>query len=145
LNRKNLKFKIHVEIQSYVFRSRGVQLCARINQQVLVEHKDLVSCVVVADGNRSVVSGSHDTRLLVWNLHTDLLKIVMPAVSTWVSGVYESSACLEPRKGRRRIPADRTHRPRHRRQRHGRWNDCGVRCACFLAEYQRVFYCMRCM
>ena len=36
--------------------------------QVLVEHKDVVSCVVIANGNRSVVSGSHDTRLLVWNL-----------------------------------------------------------------------------
>lgn len=36
--------------------------------QVLVEHKDLVSCVIVTSGNRSVVSGSHDARLLVWNL-----------------------------------------------------------------------------
>jgi len=35
---------------------------------VLVEHRDLVSCVVMTDGNRSVVSGSHDTRLIVWNL-----------------------------------------------------------------------------
>ena len=35
---------------------------------MLVEHKDVVSCVVVTDGNRSVVSGSHDTRLLVWNM-----------------------------------------------------------------------------
>ena len=38
--------------------------------QVLVEHEDIVSCVAVADGNRCVVSGSHDTRLLVWNLQT---------------------------------------------------------------------------
>jgi len=37
-------------------------------RQVLVEHKDVVSCVVVTAGNRSVVSGSHDARLLVWNM-----------------------------------------------------------------------------
>ena len=35
---------------------------------MLVEHRDLVSCVVMTDSNRSVVSGSHDTRLIVWNL-----------------------------------------------------------------------------
>jgi len=35
---------------------------------VLVEHKDLVSCVVMTGSDRSVVSGSHDTRLLVWDL-----------------------------------------------------------------------------
>jgi len=37
-------------------------------RQVLVEHNDVVSCAVVTAGNRSVVSGSHDARLLVWNM-----------------------------------------------------------------------------
>ena len=37
---------------------------------MLVEHSDKVSCVSVSDGNRHVVSGSHDRRLLVWGLST---------------------------------------------------------------------------
>ena len=35
---------------------------------MLVEHKDLVSCIAVVPGNHAIVSGSHDTCLLVWNL-----------------------------------------------------------------------------
>ena len=66
-----------------------------------MEHKDLVSCVAVVNGNRAVVSGSHDTRLLVWNLdkgdvehqllgHTGHVTAVSVTAdgSTVISGMY---------------------------------------------------------
>jgi len=38
--------------------------------QVLVGHDDIISCVAITDNNQSVVSGSRDNGLLVWNLST---------------------------------------------------------------------------
>ena len=35
-----------------------------------MEHEDKVSCAAVSEGNRHVISGSHDRRLLVWGLST---------------------------------------------------------------------------
>jgi len=68
---------------------------------VLVEHNDLVSCVVITNDNRSVISGSHDTRLIIWNLdkgdvehqllgHTGHVTAVSVTYdgSTVVSGTY---------------------------------------------------------
>ena len=37
---------------------------------MLVEHDGIIRCATITEGNRYVISGSADEKLLVWNLST---------------------------------------------------------------------------
>ena len=37
---------------------------------MLVEHDGIIRCATITEGNRYVISGSADKKLLVWNLST---------------------------------------------------------------------------
>ncbi len=41
---------------------------------MLVEHEGAIRCTTVTEGNKFVISGSADTRLLVWSMTTGLVE-----------------------------------------------------------------------
>ena len=56
--------------------------------QVLVEHTLTVTCGVITERNRHVISGSYDQRVLVWGLETG-------AVEHYLTGHTDRVTCLK--------------------------------------------------
>lgn len=90
-------FLILLKLKALIIYPQSALIIIRLSMQVLVEHDDIVKCAAITDGNRFVLSGSADKRLLVWGLSTGAVErqlIGHTGVVTCVKVTHDGSTAI---------------------------------------------------